>query len=1008
MATPTDQDKKLKALIYLLSRCDSFHDFVGGRSVLSREELLSIFDADTKNPNPLHKNILNIFPAESDLAQDIETLLSKSSSPLVSVKLPKTNARTVKRSTQIAMNYEPRVVLFYELYEDYIKELLSSQGNTTTFNLGKFVSSADIPIADLTSESRFQNVLLGQPNILAIKLGTTTKKQEDHITRNATGIFKLNVAERGEIIYSILKVFYDAKENDDIKFIVDVSSVSFSDLGLKPSETIVCNIASSWDSASKSAACVNVDEANTYSHHEDAHDVFAKTLFSLNNINLEKEKATLTTNTNKKIIQNIQKAIVEVTPLSECISSDKHNCYPSFSPLDLLDVKRSGDGFQVLMTKKLATVSNDKYVFVTVDHLAFLKARLNGVNAIFTTKDKLTDDKLFILYKGNVVPDDAAVIHNMLQKYDKVYEEYNTLHKSSVNINHLKGKLRALVDPTIDNIPINQISKFASFINSISGEPTPTLSSLFSGIDMTPSFEALFQQINNFKEINGVEIPPKFLTLLQSIQTNLPLIFTNLFYTTFYIEVVYQWLLIQRFLNDLQTISTRINTLNDQIQNYTELERKHKDDTTPGATKKPKGPMSSIMPQQGNLNNSIIPALGNLNVGTSQGATNNTATSAAYNDNPLRKGGAYDDEKKLIAEATAMIEDYINKHKAITTDSTEELLTYIGIDVKGYTAILKKIKSIISSAIYRQSDRGINYILAQLKNASTSRIKTSLTCKVCDIIVFDVALKIVETLVSFAQAQTAMLPVTELGVGAEEYKSKYTKIVAEAKRFLSTLQKGGGTEETLQRAQSLPEPPAERGTWLDIALKFDEFANNQDFSLVHDQRKSYTNLAKDIRSFHSYISLAIDIKTEIETLDNVITYINQWQKPLEQQTETEMTRYYDSLLYYVSNAKLKFYEANKKSFPAYHALCPQTDPQQSVYSVYKDSNSIDNFITFMTITSPKFYFTVNNYLMTDNTFDLFNEPPKQGGGDSIPQRFSLADYHQKYYKTYYDLYHKKK
>jgi hypothetical protein len=56
-----------------------------------------------------------------------------------------------------------------------------------------------------------------------------------------------------------------------------------------------------------------------------------------------------------------------------------------------LDLKRSGDALQALMVKKLNDIDKNKipsesefYIFVTLDHLAFLKARLNGIPTIYT------------------------------------------------------------------------------------------------------------------------------------------------------------------------------------------------------------------------------------------------------------------------------------------------------------------------------------------------------------------------------------------------------------------------------------------------------------------------------------------------------------------------------------------------------------------------------------------------------------------------------------------------
>lgn len=406
--------------MYLLSRCDTLHDFGGNGSGKSKRSLLSV--AETVNLLKSHKtlndNILsNAGKIASVNTNDLKGILNKSSAALVSSSFPKNLSPNILKRLSNITAFEPRTVLFYELLENEL-------GNV---NIGKYISSESLPghrfgssqdsgEYEYTDGTHASDEDFRRATISYLNLGVPAKDESSTSTpRPATGIFAStsDVDTRKNMVYEQLVSFYGLPSGHLIYFVVDTSSIALNQLGISnPSNlanpekiAIICNIASDWDSAEK-LACKQDNLIDTKHMEDNSNDLLQRSIFSFGNIVLNKKEAELQQNRNNNtniISQSIASAIVEVNPLSACILNKKL-CYKgALTNGEIFDIKRSGYAYQALITKNLDSVrNNNKFIFVTLDHLAFLKARLNGIPSIFTNIDQKTRERVMFLYKPDI------------------------------------------------------------------------------------------------------------------------------------------------------------------------------------------------------------------------------------------------------------------------------------------------------------------------------------------------------------------------------------------------------------------------------------------------------------------------------------------------------------------------------------------------------------------------------------------------------------------------------
>jgi hypothetical protein len=417
-----------QAMIYLLSRLDTLHDFAGARTSFTPRKVCEMLDRNSPTAFKLSKTFLleklksitspSLGRVSSKTIEDLFYRVEKTS---IDINNPgDINPRMFSRITD-SYAFEPRAVLFYELYQDVLGD---------SINIGKFFANDKLVFCHIKDDGTLtygdsdknpitagENAFKSE-NISVINLGVP---EEDG--RSASGIFAFTqnpqtppitvIEGRRNKLRNIITGFFG--NSQVIKAVVDFSNAPL-DLLFNRRTEILCNVASDWDSASKSSECnqgtQGTSETPDPKSFESPSDDLQKSVFSTTKMltMLEDKKAKFSSTSppgNEVVIKiNDPNYKTDVKTLQQCLNekgctSGTCKCsYNSkgFDIASLFDIKRTGDAYQVLMAKKLGAI------FVTHDHLAFLKARLNGVNSIFTSIDR-NRNRLLVLFKAGVDED---------------------------------------------------------------------------------------------------------------------------------------------------------------------------------------------------------------------------------------------------------------------------------------------------------------------------------------------------------------------------------------------------------------------------------------------------------------------------------------------------------------------------------------------------------------------------------------------------------------------------
>jgi hypothetical protein len=327
------------------------------------------------------KNYMKYKEATTDMVEilnDLSNLLdgAEGAAPLVNMSSYTrkiTNPKTLEWAKAYCRRYEPAIVLFFE----------------TIFN--KLINVAH----------------MGQDPIDGIH-----KNQTLHFFKD-----DLKVDEPGEVGNQILNII---RYNDDsIKkffgtgdnkpnYIIDTTHLSeMTGKGL-------CTIAGDWDAAIKSCEAGKDETGKNYEGKDYESQLVAQAFTELS-LKTEGTEKVEYKDVGKNATKDFSKIKTSVGALSKCVFDDK-STEETCKPFGLtvrkdevkyyLDFKRTGDAYQVLMVKKLNDSRGaDKplNVFVTIDHLAFLKARMVGVPAIYSLFptgifEKVEDKKCVILF----------------------------------------------------------------------------------------------------------------------------------------------------------------------------------------------------------------------------------------------------------------------------------------------------------------------------------------------------------------------------------------------------------------------------------------------------------------------------------------------------------------------------------------------------------------------------------------------------------------------------------
>lgn len=994
-------DTTAKAFLHLLSRADTLHDFVGARSVLSKTEVLKLLN-DSKS-ELTEKSLLPELKKGRFDERNIKGILNKNeSSPLVNLNFPSTyTPKIIKRIGGIT-GYEPKTVLFYETHEDLLKTA------NKDVNIGRYVSN-DAIVGYSYVTNKYDNgdsSIFSSANIAYLNLGTTQKKDKSgSIIRNVSGIYTRTDAYT--LFEDKIDEFFGTKGATNVFLVVDTCGVSLSDIGVQPSTKIklLCNVAGEWDGATKTACipkntlCMGIEDQPS--------DPLKRSVFGLKTLTLEKNPSKpgqATINGNKV---NADKAVVEVTPLSKCINETlggkakkvKSTCYSGLSGFEMFDIKRTGDAFQALITKNAkdgkfcqgTPSTSDKFIFVTLDHLAFLKARLNGIPSIFTSKDGLTEEKLMFMYKPEVDYKSMAV--QFINSYSKLATICNAMKK--VQLNDVVDSIayyHATGYTFGDDIPIIQLKKDAP-TNSLYQDREKTISyikSFYSGL-LTNDQTGLDQMFYNNDpwitlkaKLNIEKVADRKSSAIESMVSHAQKVYDSFPESE---QSTNHYKNIGKLINWLpKTIFKTINMIL-----YVEITalvcEMYKHFKFNGNTWE----LNELTAVQSLL----------TEISTKYGSPLEVTFVA-----PLIQG-----KPAEMNEKSSKLSDFITKYDYLVDKSENVggkiIQKVFGIEVDDYANIFLRLIDIINGGLYGKKTGESSLVEMIAKTDGSDRQRKSRALEASNRFVLNIMNKILDTLISFARVKISSIDVA----GAPE---ALTAMIEKLETQLSTMKGGSLSDETkLEGGATLEE-------LIGVVDRIIEFKRHDldenlqesfhDPLLVNDDPYDYGNI---IDKFKEYIIHEIPD----ETIESLTTY--------------------EDIEYYVHYYLEKVMRDNSYLYPglaAFWADAEYTAPQYNQWGW-------DDFVCFTMIYDPYWLYGVNAALLTDDRTKLNQfmewataairetrnpgpllrsistpgaldlsmmslEPYSKGGG-SI-NRCTMADYFYKYYRPYYELYYKNK
>jgi len=296
-------------------------------------------------------------------------------------------------------------------------------------------------------------------------LGSTEKKEKGGIlSREATRIYKLDIQTRKKNLFEIIKKSFNF-DGKKVFLIVDTSAISLqSDFGLANNDGlvnifIVNNIASLWDASTDLSSAIELDANNTsgfdytgiVNNIDDTKDEVSA-LVGLSQLKLQRDGDHDNVIINNQLTKPIHSISTDVNMLSNYVKAKSQDSKTKSVPKYLgsldenafLDLKRTGDAMQARLALNLHKARYDEnnkpkdndnlFVFVTLDHLAFLKARLQGVPSIFTRIDSNTHERIMVFYRPPELRNPPVIdITKTFTDLNNKAEELNGLFNSKRN-----------------------------------------------------------------------------------------------------------------------------------------------------------------------------------------------------------------------------------------------------------------------------------------------------------------------------------------------------------------------------------------------------------------------------------------------------------------------------------------------------------------------------------------------------------------------------------------------
>lgn len=381
----------------VLSRCDTIHDFTKARAtenMVGKMTTKDIYANLDKTPSLNNKNLMQTFRHLSESKENQEDFAKILHNHPTNFKFLKAyeNGVDVKQT-----GFEPSVVQFFE-------HMLSPKyGILDEFYLASSAVLAKDVLIDYTVGAR-KSISEIAGKICIMNLGNTAKGVGKK-ARKASGIFEREDLLR--LFQNELHTFFSSEQKSKLRFVVDASILSNDHFHAPDKNMEVAILAcSEWDSAEKYSAG-SVISKSQFTATQKTDD---RVLYSLDSLDVKSFPINTAGDVgyscalNGKTVPytNIPRGVGEIVMAMQNVSEPGKLYTKYVEPIakdrygTLFDVKRSGDGCQVLEIKQANEdpLSEYKYILVTHDHLAFLKARMNGVPVVFTKKNMRQDTKM--------------------------------------------------------------------------------------------------------------------------------------------------------------------------------------------------------------------------------------------------------------------------------------------------------------------------------------------------------------------------------------------------------------------------------------------------------------------------------------------------------------------------------------------------------------------------------------------------------------------------------------
>lgn len=410
----TSAGKVLAFFHRVLARCDTVHDFTKARAIAAMRPPFSVDDIyacldslEGLNASGLKAEFKQLAGDDPTTLRGFEAILHNAAPRFLFLRSYALGGDSKR------VGYEPSVVQFFEHF-------LGRYGLLDEFYLTTSERILRTCYVDYTGgETRCTALPPGK--VCVMNLGHVAKED---VGREASGVF-CGAEALGALQSDLCEFFGESGGGGGgVNFLVDASCVRHELFHNPPAGLrVIHTAASEWDSAHKYSNGDALDAPPLHLTREDSCGVL-NAIDSLY-VSLNPRGCAVNCDPGADACRTVDMSLLprEVGSIISCAqgSADASARYRKAveqldaafdpeNPLDrlpwLFDIKRSGDGGQVMHAMTLIETSG-KFVFVTNDHLAFLKARMCGVPVVFTKRNGRTGAMMLVCIRQGPVDQEA-------------------------------------------------------------------------------------------------------------------------------------------------------------------------------------------------------------------------------------------------------------------------------------------------------------------------------------------------------------------------------------------------------------------------------------------------------------------------------------------------------------------------------------------------------------------------------------------------------------------------